>query len=267
MHSQIENIDNFIQPPIIHVTTDYDQFKLLSYNRPINHVEKISISLERSNKLYVHPIIVNKKMEIVDGQNRYEYAKKMQIPLYYVIDEFFEPIDLIHHNTASTNWSLSNYAKFYSIYCGDDVQVKRNYEICVNACERFKISFSSFIKMFHHGGRSASAFFREGRLNLTKSKNEIYEDLLRIETVLHVFYKNRISEKNNRFQDYFLVAIHRLTTHEEYSEERMIIKMDQNLDLLIQILKFKCTGEILKRFLEIYNKNSKNKIDIQIMRS
>ena len=66
-------------------TTDYSIFKKINGNRGISHshVTKLTAAIARRNLLQLFPIIVNEKMEIVDGQHRLWAAKRLKLPIYY----------------------------------------------------------------------------------------------------------------------------------------------------------------------------------------
>ena len=77
----------------IYKTTDYSQFKFLPGNRKIAGNILIESILEK-NKLATHPIVVSKDMFVIDGQHRLDAASSLGIPIYYIIDEDFEPDDI-----------------------------------------------------------------------------------------------------------------------------------------------------------------------------
>ena len=68
-------------------TTNYDKFKYLNYNRPINFnlVSKLKSSISYKNLLMYKPILVDKNFNVIDGQHRLEAAKELQIPIHYIV--------------------------------------------------------------------------------------------------------------------------------------------------------------------------------------
>lgn len=95
-------------------TKDYDIFKLRPDNRKIDpiHVKKLGESIFARNMLDLEPILVNQKMEIIDGQHRLMAAKQLGIEIYYKIDNNMNPEDIIRLNIAK-NWGQSDYLNFY----------------------------------------------------------------------------------------------------------------------------------------------------------
>ncbi|MEQ9286955.1 MAG: ParB N-terminal domain-containing protein [Cyclobacteriaceae bacterium] len=68
-------------------TNDYSSFKKIKGNRGIDpqHVNRLEHSFKK--KHLKTPILLNEKMEIVDGQHRVEAAKNLNLPVYYIIKE------------------------------------------------------------------------------------------------------------------------------------------------------------------------------------
>lgn len=254
---------DFIEPPIVHVTTDYDQFKIVSYNRKILHMAKFSKSVGKCNKLYVHPIIVSKKMEVIDGQHRLEYAKECGLPIYYVIDPNFHPSDLIKHNTTASNWESRDYAKFYSTCNSDEItiQQRRDYQFCLNVCKEYGVGFDIFMKMFHkHRGRgSSSNDFKEGLLSLKHSQSQIILYITPICNIIQYLVKNKIITKTNAS---IYMALYKIIRLDGYEHDRMFKKMEENLDGVLLACKFRVCDEVANRLLEVYNKHSKNKLEL-----
>lgn len=258
---QAEEQFQTIDPPTIYVTTDYEKFKTLNYNRPINHLTKMSSSLSRTNKLYLHPIIVNKYFEIVDGQHRWAYAKEMQLPLYYVIDEYFEPSDLIAHNVTSSNWTSKDFAFFYATCNSKDFPLnqKINYSLCLEICQEFKISYDIFIRLFHQtkGTVAGSIEFKRGLLNFRLSKEEIISVMVQLEEISNYILRFKLTKKVNLEMYHALYHLMRL---EGYDKVRMFKKFEENLDQVLNILKFRSSEEIFNRLLDVYNKNAKHRL-------
>lgn len=99
----------------IQKTKNYEEFKLCEYNRPVDpfHVRKLKEVLSVDNQLSFHPIIVNEKMEIIDGQHRFVAAKELGLELYYLKG------DLDYSHILSTNinqkkLALKDVVKFYA---------------------------------------------------------------------------------------------------------------------------------------------------------
>lgn len=96
------------------VTKDYGEFTFLLGNRDINelHVERLVKSISK-HQLIV-PIIVNDKMEIIDGQHRYEACKTLGFPLYYTIQEGYGLEECHTLNAVTKKYSAENFLQGYA---------------------------------------------------------------------------------------------------------------------------------------------------------
>lgn len=96
-------------------TTDYGKFKTLKENREITTkaLAKIKKSVERDGWRN-YPITVNEKMEIIEGQHTYMYAKENKLPLRYYIQEGANETDCQIMNSARTGWSMKDYIHSYA---------------------------------------------------------------------------------------------------------------------------------------------------------
>jgi hypothetical protein len=105
-----------------HKTKDYELFKFREDNRQINksHVKKLVESLKIDNDLHLHPIVVNEKMEVIDGQHRLTAAKALDLEVTYVIDKNFDPSKLITLNTTQKRWSTDDYLNYWLIHGSND---------------------------------------------------------------------------------------------------------------------------------------------------
>ena len=101
----------------IQSTQDYTLFTYLSGNRPIDkgHVKRLIKSIEKNNRLNLHPIIVNGKNEIIDGQHRHAAAKQLGIELFFIKSESVDDEHLIDCNVNQKLFEVENYIDFFSV--------------------------------------------------------------------------------------------------------------------------------------------------------
>ncbi|RTL56259.1 MAG: hypothetical protein EKK37_17450 [Sphingobacteriales bacterium] len=95
-------------------TTDYKIFKFISSNREVHkaHVQKLLLSIQQKNMLHLNPIIVNSRMQIIDGQHRLAAAKKLKLPIFYQVADVTNS-DISVLNTNKKNWVLTDYLNFW----------------------------------------------------------------------------------------------------------------------------------------------------------
>ena len=67
----------------VYETKDYDAFVYRKDNRTIEENKKLK---EEISKLgIISPILVNEKLEVIDGQNRIDLAKQLNKPVPFII--------------------------------------------------------------------------------------------------------------------------------------------------------------------------------------
>jgi hypothetical protein len=97
-------------------TTEYNSFKLLKkQNRGIKkgHVNRLVKSIQQKNLLKDFPIIVSRDFTILDGQHRFEAAKKLNVNIWYKITDNMNINDIPLVNSIYMGWKLSDYMDKY----------------------------------------------------------------------------------------------------------------------------------------------------------
>lgn len=96
-------------------TKNYEMFRFGPWNRDISekNLHKIDKDVQK-NGWKKHPITVNEKMEVIDGQHRLVYAKTHNLPVYYIVINDLTVEDCVTMNNVRTAWSLQDYIKLYA---------------------------------------------------------------------------------------------------------------------------------------------------------
>lgn len=96
-------------------TTDYNKFKIVHGNRELleRHVNKLVDSILERNLLAANPILVNDKMEVIDGQHRLEASKRIGLPIHYTVVDRSSLREVQLLNTAVRNWTLTDFLNSY----------------------------------------------------------------------------------------------------------------------------------------------------------
>ena len=97
----------------IYKTTDYSVFKYLKGNRAVNelHVRRLVEAIKEKD-LQV-PIIVDEKMNVVEGQHRLEAYKIVGNPILYIMKSDVDLSDVRRLNSVSRKWNLTEYLMSY----------------------------------------------------------------------------------------------------------------------------------------------------------
>jgi DNA-directed RNA polymerase subunit RPC12/RpoP len=121
-----------LQPRIVgkvYKTENYAKFKTIEGNRDAyqpHRLKKIRKSIDEVG-LVPAPIIVNEKMEIIDGQGRFTVCKEKGLPIYYYMIPGLTREECIAMNISSSNWAMSDYIKSYADVGYKDYAILQHY--------------------------------------------------------------------------------------------------------------------------------------------
>ena len=227
-------------------STDYAKFKIAASNRPLvkSHVELLKTKMKK--KYHLDPIMVSTKMEILDGQHRFEAAKALGLPVRYYISTGSTVADMADLNNASRKWSNSDRAHHYV------EQGKADYVTYQEFAERFPNFSHGVVLMLlsNQTKRSASIendFFNGSfKVKNLKKATQIAEMLQDIKP----FYKgyNRRS---------FILAMLTLLENKEFEIKRLMRKLPKKASLL---LDFSNEVDYIKALEQIYNWSESKKV-------
>lgn len=178
----------------VYLTTDYDQFKYVTGNRDIgNRVAKLEKSVAKIGYVPA-PIIVNEKMEIIDGQARFEYCKKTGTAIAYYVIPGLTVDDCTAMNTVSTVWSIRDFINSYADRHYDSYLLMEKY------LDKFPYQLKLGIwALCHKNMENVNNDIKDGTIVVTEDDYERAEEILR--------YWQRFDEiKCNRRVD-FLTAL------------------------------------------------------------
>lgn len=235
----------------IYFTTDYGRFKFLKGNRDINEakVKKIKQDIESGiDFLKYAPIIVNDKMEIIDGQHRYAVSMALKTNVYYVINQTADLEVVPAINSKSTKWRTVDFLNSY-------VDLKRPVYCALNDFVKIYkgIGIPTAAKMFHTGTvneHGAMEAFQEGRL--TAEHMEYAHD---IATLLSDFQPYTV----NAFSRGMFAAMITLNGNGKYNHEFMLKKLQESGR---RIENLESTKSIIQDMESIINHKSKHRIII-----
>ena len=99
----------------VYTTKNYDIFKRLVGNRdiPESRISKIVASIQEIGWIH-NPIVVNEKMEVIDGQGRLTALQRLNMPVEYIIAEGAGSQECIYMNMNMVNWKQPDFIKSYA---------------------------------------------------------------------------------------------------------------------------------------------------------
>jgi hypothetical protein len=102
--------------PKLQMTRNYSLFVMSRLNRPLHDRAALLQSMKLYGFMPSKPIHVRRlpdgKLEIQAGHHRFETAKELNIPVYYVVDE--TPISLVEMEAPGSQWTGKDYAYAYA---------------------------------------------------------------------------------------------------------------------------------------------------------
>lgn len=229
-------------------TREYKIFKPLDGNRNTNpmHLKRL---MESMKKAYLFsPIIVNEKYEVIDGQHRLYCAKKLNLPVYYIICKGYGLREVQILNANSKNWSADDYLDGYC-----DLKIK-DY-----------VTYREFKKKYGFGHRETQALLEGGLVSRTMQA--FYMGEFKIKDYASAV---EMADKVMRIEPYFIdfklrsfvLAMIQVLKNENFSIDEFIAKLKLQ-PLALQ----KCaTSEQYKMLIEdLYNyrRKDKNKINLR----
>jgi len=98
----------------IYYEKNYSKFTFLDDNRDIreSHVDKLAESISKKGQLT--NVIVNEKMEVIEGQHRVKACEKLGVPVAYAIIPGASSKDVAIMNNTQKGWKSRDYLKHFS---------------------------------------------------------------------------------------------------------------------------------------------------------
>lgn len=241
--------------PQVFFTTEYTKFKSLIGNRDLDqlHLKRLVESF-REQYLF-SPIIVNDKFQIIDGQHRFEAAKELSLPVYYIVAPGYGIKEVQILNTNSSNWDFYDYLKMYT-----DKKLTPYVQM-----QEFMDAFPDFgikaaIRILTDNGKDDDDInkyvlkpkdFQKGRMDVP-NLNLAYKNAKKILKYKPVF-KHYSSAK-------FVSTMITLFKNKNFDNDELVAKLTKNPNQLIP-----CTTITAYKFLieDIYNLRRREKVNLR----
>jgi len=128
-------MENYKNKYEIRESSDYSIFNLKNDNRDIfkNHIEKIANDMKNRGFAPSKSIQVDSNYNIIDGQHRFLAAKKIGIPVLYIVDD---SMDFLSANNNQRKIITRDYVKYYA------VNGNQNFVKLIETCKKYNIDTS-----------------------------------------------------------------------------------------------------------------------------
>jgi hypothetical protein len=198
-------------------TENYSLFKRINGNRQISktHVKKLQDSIADDPSLAIAtPILVNDKMQVLDGQHRLEAMKKLKLPISYFVVKGLTLPHVQAINSATKTWSPVDYARSYS-ELGN-----KHYDIYLDFKRQYSLTHSILLVYLtgtgRHSAGNTTPAFKKGKFisGDVKKAHLLCSQLLEVGKYYPKF-ENRS----------FALAFQKVATSPKYDHKRMISKL------------------------------------------
>ena len=231
----------------IFTTSDYSIFVLSEMNRVPGHYKKVLQSIKENDYTKYQPILVNNKMEIVDGQNRFLACQELGLPIHFIVSETINIFAAADINRASKNWNSMDYVQHYA------KRGRESYIELLDVCAKYdqKLSVVQQFGKITNNHKSAAECVKAGDFQF---KTDVDID----------GFFNHVKDFSDYYhfskQDKFVKAVLRLFLTEGYKPEKMLKK----LRIASGIVHEQPRVDMMAReLLKLYNYKSKNKLVVK----
>ena len=244
-----------MKTPEVLTTFDYSRFKFMLGNRRIDQHNLGRLKESFKKKYLFSPIMVNQKMEIVDGQHRYLAAKDLKLPINYMIVKNYGIEEVQVLNTNSSNWKGMNYLQMY---------VDRGYPAYIQM-KKFMDEFPDFgiksaIKILTNGEHE------DGKVHAIEPKRKDFEEgRLKIPNLKLAYeHASNIVEYKQYFPAYahlrFVSTMISLFKIKGFSHKEMLHKISLNPKDLVPCHNIEQYKQVLEK---IYNYHTRKKLNFR----
>jgi hypothetical protein len=241
-----------MEAPQIQQTTDYSIFKSVNFNREKNkrHIQNLKQILMKENLLHLHPILVNEKMEVVDGQHRLEAAKELSIPIFYIKSELSYD-HILNSNLFQKKLSLEDVIKFYA--------KKDQLEPYIQLYDYLKmldIKPKCFFGLIFGGiSREIIDFIKSGKFNFPSDMNTVEKLINSYMSFIQFVKSKRITPHSMFTTADFSIGYRNLVLSQSFNEIVFLNKIEQRwFDLKPQLN----SKEWTRQMIGIYNWKNHN---------
>ncbi|MGG7162970.1 ParB N-terminal domain-containing protein [Clostridium ihumii] len=205
----LKNLKNLSSIATIYETYDYEIFDKVNGNRVINPLNYTKLLKSIEEKQLLIPICVNDKLQIIDGQHRFEACKTLNKPIQFYISDDYTIEDVMRANQVSKNWIRVD---FLNLFISRN---NENYIEFARILDIYKINITDLLKVFAYvqdiSLKDLSRDFDKGYF-FSEGKELVENFFIALED-FKLFNKYRTTQ--------FVGAFMKLYFHNSYSHEKM----------------------------------------------
>lgn len=249
----------------LHQTTDYGMFKYIPQNRKTvsGHIAKLMQSIKTKNLNMDFPVIVNKQMEVLDGQNRLEAYKQLKFPVWYKFAHEMDSSHISLINTAMKNWTNDDFLNQYIVEKKEDYIKFKNFMewaginkittgLKIIKDKKFNILSSSSREGGDAISGSDTSNFKSGNFKYPFNDSSARKSVIELKTL------SQYTVAKDPYDRSLVVAYDAITKDSSFDFDRLVSKL-QSYPLGV----YNSANSLIDQFEKAYNynvKDDKNKI-------
>lgn len=230
----------------VQITKDYSLFSSLEGNRNVNklHVKRLKESMKKKYLFTV--IIVNERMQIIDGQHRFCACKDLSLPIRYIIIDGYGLSEIQMLNANSKNWTSDDYMNGYCDLGYEDYLIykrfKKKYNFGHSECQSL-LSGTKNTRM--------QPVFNSGEFKIVNFKKACkYADSITLLSEFYTGYKRRS----------FVFAMINVLDKKDFSIFELIKKLKIQPTALVDCVN---VSQYVLLIEDIYNYKRRNKLNLR----
>jgi len=237
----------------VYKTTDYSGFSRLAENRELDerHVHTLMESFENDGYLFT-VLYVNEKLELIDGQHRFEAAKRKHLPIYFIVMPHWGIKEVTVLNVNSRNWKMEDFLNTHA------KSGNKNYIAFKEFYDKysFDITTAQIIISGKRSGKGAHDDFRSGEMKIDEGQiTKAYIKARRIEEFKD-FHPLGYKSRN------CVEALLTLLNIKGFDHKHMISQLKKYPEVMLFDARSLRIDEYLKILVEKYNYRKKEKIEL-----
>lgn len=246
---------------LVYRTNDLSTFKTLPGNRVPNlqHINRLVYSINKYG-MKCNPILVNERMEVIDGQHRLEAAKIANTFVYYIIVNGYSLTEVHTLNLNQKNWSKTDYMEGYA-----NMNINPYVKLRDFTLKNDDFSFSNCLALCSNVVMPADAYLASQTSKLINPKN-VFEEGTWIgkDFDLAQDWANKIRMVGTYYDGYnrstFIRCFINLLSNDKFDFNEFMHKLRLQPSALVDCVN---TDQYRTVIEDIYNWRSRNKISLK----
>jgi hypothetical protein len=234
----------------VYFTRDYGVFKSILGNRDLSQtkINRLINDIENGlDMLKYYPILVDRDMNVIDGQHRLYVARKIKSNIWYMISEPVELNDIAKINSNTEKWKYKDFLNCYVVKGVEDYIVLEGFlkENPIGIGTAAKLLMAGSVNSGNKNERASHAFQRG------EFKVNYLQESIAIMAVVNLFE----SHKNFRTRS-FISAIERMVKAGKCDVDVLVEKFEEKPEALDRCANAK---DYMSALEHIYNYRSQTR--------